>query len=397
MIEFNFEGYKRKNNTVGIRNRILVIATDECCDGVARKIAGFSSNGVVLTNHYTCMLGGNEETYLQMIEIAVNPNIYGVIIISMGCGSINPFEMSDVIKKKRKDDNVFPLSLQKEKGGINTIKIGQQLINKFDQEIRSLKTSVCSSKDLIIGVKCGGSDFTSGFTSNPSVGLAVDKLVEGGSTCIAGELFELAGCEELIRERFISKIEYDKFISLISKEIKRWNVGELQLETMSVGNYCGGLTTIEEKSLGALYKTGTCKIQGALEISFHKMEKPTKHGFYLSDVTMLCGGSETNFAALGCQAILWTTSSAAVDSLLTPTITVSGNSKVINDDICIDATGVETGTDTYETISENIIKYLKKVCDGAKTQTEDYSSTYLTLFQKDRRVETILFSQKCFN
>lgn len=243
---------------------------------------------------------------------------------------------------------------------------------------------------LFVGIKCGGSDTSSGIASNPSVGLAADKLIDMGASAVAGELLELLGCEHILKERAVTPEVFEKIEQLISDEEKRWHVEGTQVETMSVGNSIGGLTTIEEKSLGALAKTGSKPIQDILRINAKKLEKPEVPGMYLSETTMLCGGSAMHFAALGCQVILWTTGGAGFNNPIVPVIRVSGNSQLINEDIDIDATGIMRGEDSLENVSEEILKTLAGVINGEKTAIEDFGYAYCSLIQKDQRVERLL-------
>lgn len=383
-----FLGYERADKSVGIRNKILIVSVDECCDGIARKIAENSENSVVLTNWYTCMLGGNEETLNQMIEVAKSPNVASVIVIAMGCGSILPEQVADPIKLINKPVEI--LTCQKEGGTKKTIKNGISIITEMDKYISTLKRKEFSLDKLIVGVKCGGSDTSSGIASNPSVGEAVDKLVDMGATCIAGELFELIGCNEILNKRAVSNEIAAKINQLIENEEKRWSIEGTDIETMSIGNSIGGLTTIEEKSLGALHKTGSRPIQDILQINKDFIEKPQKTGFYLSETTMLCGGAGVNFASLGAHIILWTSGAAGFNNSIVPVIRVSGNYDLMNDDIDVDVSNIMSGTMGVDEASNIILEKVISVANGEATSIEDYGDSTMTLYQKDQRVETLL-------
>lgn len=162
------------------------------------------------------------------------------------------------------------------------------------------------------------------------------------------------------------------------------------MESMSIGNCIGGLTTIEEKSFGALHKTGSAPIQGFLQISNSGIDHPDKPGFYLSDVSHLCGGAGTNFAALGVQVVMWTSGAAGFDNELVPVIKVSGNKDLINDDVDVDATGIMDGSDSAARVGQRIVDKVEAVCNGEPTATEGFGSSFLTLYQKDVRVEQLL-------
>jgi altronate dehydratase large subunit len=383
-----FRGYQREDGSVGIRNLIMVIAADECAEGIARAISEKTPGTVVVTNYNTCMYGGNEEMIGTMINAATNPNIAGALVINMGCGSITPDLVAGPIRATGRP--VETLTCIKESGTVSTIREGLKRIAKIVEHANATPMVDAPISKLLVGIKCGGSDTSSGIASNPSVGLAADKLIDMGASAVAGELLELLGCEHILKERAVTLEVSEKINQLISDEEKRWHVEGTQVETMSVGNSIGGLTTIEEKSLGALAKTGTKPIQDILRINATKLEKPEAPGMYLSETTMLCGGSAMHFAALGCQVILWTTGGAGFNNPIVPVIRVSGNSQLINEDIDIDATGVMRGEDSLENVSEQILKTLEGVINGEKTAIEDFGYAYCSLIQKDQRVERLL-------
>ena len=384
----NFKGYERADGSVGIRNKVCIIAVDECCEGIARKIAEISDKTVVLTNWYTCMLGGNEETFNQMIEVGKNPNVAGVIVIAMGCGSILPEQIAGVIRKTGKPAET--MTCQEEKGTKKTIEKGRKMVEEMERMIEKLQPREFPVSRLIVGVKCGGSDTSSGIASNPAVGNAVDKLVDLQAICIGGELFELQGCDEELSKRAVSPSVMKKIEELIDNERKRWSVEGTDIETMSIGNSVGGLTTIEEKSLGALHKTGSRPIQGILQINKDWIDKPEQPGFYLSEATMLCGGAGVNFAALGAHLILWTSGAAGFNNPIVPVIRVSGNAELINEDIDVDVSGIMENRLSMDEAGNLILDKVIKTASGEKTAIEDWGEATMTLYQKDQRVEKLL-------
>lgn len=383
-----FMGYKRPDGTVGIRNKILIISVDECCEGIARHIAKDFDDAVLLTNYYTCMLGGNEETFHQMIEVGKNPNVAACLVIAMGCGSISAEEIMKGISKSGK--KVLALECIKSGGTRKTIELGKQRMKELTQYSNSFEREPFSIEKLIVGVKCGGSDTSSGIASNPSVGSMVDQLVDLGGTAIGGELMELLGCEKVLAGRAKNKEVADKILSLIKNEENRWSVAGTEVETMSVGNSIGGLTTLEEKSMGAVHKMGSKSILDVLQINKDFIDKPKEPGFYLSEATMLCGGSAINYASFGAQIIVWTTGGAGFNNPLIPVILVSGNEDLINEDIDIDGTGVMKGIEGIDSVADKIIEKLLKVASGGPTKIEGYGEASMTLYQKDQRVERLL-------
>lgn len=389
-----FMGYERPDGSVGIRNKILIIAVDECCEGIARGIARHSENAVVLTNWYTCMLGGNEETFRQMIAVGKNPNVAAVIVIAMGCGSILPHQVGDEIAATGKP--VVCMNCEKLRGTRNTVEYGICCLKKFEEELCRMRRKPCPVSKLIVAVKCGGSDTSSGIASNPSAGAALDRLVDMGAICIGGELFELQGCEEILGKRAVSPQVAEKITALISYERIRWSVEGTDIETMSIGNCVGGLTTIEEKSLGALHKMGSHPIQDVLQINKDFIDHPETPGFYLSEATMLCGGAGVNYASFGAHMILWTSGAAGFQNAIVPVIRISGNSDLINEDIDIDASAIMNGAAGVEEIADKIIERVVETAGGKPTSIEGIGESTMTLYQKDQRVETLL-NLRCAN
>lgn len=384
----SFNGYLRPNGAVGIRNKLLIIAVDECCEGIARGIAQAMGDAVVLTNWYTCMLGGNEESFHQMIAVGQNPNVAGVLVIAMGCGSILPEQIAAPIQAQ--GTPTATLTCQKNGGTRRSIAAGIEILLSMQAHMRKQKRQPFPVSRLVVGVKCGGSDTSSGIASNPSVGLAVDKVVEQGGTAIGGELFELIGCEKILSARAANPAVGQKLLTLIEQERQRWSVPGTEVETMSIGNSVGGLTTIEEKSLGALHKMGHQPITGVLQINKNGVERPQAAGFYLSEVTMLCGGAGVNFASLGAHLILWTSGAAGFNNAIVPVVRVSGNADLYNDDMDVDVCGIMDGTLSLEQAATKVFSAALDVASGQATALENIGDSTMTLYQKDQRLETLL-------
>lgn len=383
-----FKGFARSDGSVGIRNHILIMAVDECAEGIARAIADKIKNAIVVTNYNTCMYGGNEEMINTMTQTGINPNVAGVLVLAMGCGSIDPEIVALPIRETGRPS--YSLTCVKNKGTRSTIQEGLALAKQLEEYADRVERIDAPISKLIIGVKCGGSDTSSGIASNPSAGRAVDMLVDNGMTAVAGELIELIGCEDILRERAVSTDVADKIVRLIEEEEKRWHIQGADVETMSIGNSVGGLTTLEEKSLGALHKTGTRPIQDVLQINSKGHKKPSTPGMYLSEVTHLCGGAGMHFAALGAHMILWTTGGAGFNNAIVPVIRISGNQFLINEDIDIDATGIMRAEEGIDSVATRIVSKVQAVANGEQTNIEEIGYAYCSLYQKDQRLERLL-------
>ena len=385
-----FNGYLRPDGKAGIRNKMLIVAVDECADGVCKAIAREFPRAVVITNFVTCMMAGNEELLANLIGCGKNPNVGGILVASMGCGSIDPEVVAAPVRETGKP--VETLKIMECGGSVKAIQAGRELAQKLDHAIAAVPCEPVDINKLVVGVKCGGSDTSSGLASNPTVGEAADRLIDAGATVIGGELIELIGGEDYIIDRINDPAVEEKFLRLVSAEEKRWHVPGSDVEIMSVGNSTGGLTTIEEKTLGAISKFGSREVMGILEAGPRGIETPdpARPGLYLSEATHLCGASAVNFAAMGCQAIVWTSGGAGFNNALVPVIRVSGNPELITEDQDIDATGIMKGEETAKDAGKRLVQKVHAVASGEKTAIEDVASAYMSIYQKEQRLEQFL-------
>lgn len=384
----NFNGYIRPDGSVGIRNSILIVAVDECCDGICRAIAKDYDNAVVVTNFVTCMQAGNEELLHNIIGVGKNPNIANVLVVAMGCGSINP----EIVAKPIRDTGKTSLSMRvMDLGGTRkAIEHGRTLIAELAEEADKCERTEVPLSKLTVGVKCGGSDASSGLASNPVVGTAVDKLVDNGGTVIGGEVIEFIGGEKYLLDRCRNDEVRAKLDRIIKAEEKRWSIPGADVEIMSIGNSVGGLTTIEEKTLGALHKFGTHSIQGVLEANKDGIERPEEAGLYLAEVTHLCGASAINFAAMGANCILWTSGGSGFNNAIVPVIRISGNDELFTDDQDIDARAIMRGEATSTEIGSQLFDKVLEVANGKETAVEGFGYAYCSIYQKEQRLEACL-------
>lgn len=392
--KMTFKGYVRPDGSVGIRNRLLVIGVDECVDGLCRAVAAdYGSEAAVLTNFVTCMLGGNEELVHNLVEVGKNPNIGGVLVVAMGCGSIMPEDVAAAVARSGKPCR--SMRVMEQGGSRRAIAHGKALAAELHAEMSKARREDAPLSKLIVGVKCGGSDASSGLASNPVAGYAADKLLDAGGTVIGGEIIELIGGEHFMLERCVSQAVRDKLARIIKAEEARWSVPGVEVEIMSVGNSVGGLTTIEEKTLGALHKYGTHPVEDVLEFSKRGLERPGKPGFYLSEASHLCGASATHFAAMGAQMIIWTSGGAGFDNQIIPVLRVSGNPELFTEDQDIDARPIMEGKASSAEIGEKLFDRLLEVAGGSPTNIEGIAYSYASIYQKDQRLEKYLENCKC--
>ncbi len=363
-----FQGYMREYG-VGVRNHVAIIPTVGCVNEVVLRIAQNVRGAVPLLHHQGCaQLAPDLETVKRVLSgIARNPNVSSVLIVSLGCESVQPDEVIDAI------GDLKPVGLVRvQEGGLTAavsagIAKAQELVFAAAAEREN-----ASVEDLVIGVKCGASDTTSGLASNVAVGRAVDRIIDMGGTVIFGETTELMGAEDVVVRRSATPEVADTILTRIQEmEERAKSMGvDMRGSQPTVGNMAGGISTIEEKSLGAVVKSGTRPIVGALEYG----EAPSGKGLYFMDSP----GRELEFltglAATGAQLILFSTGLGAIQGFsLVPVIKVTGNEITtwhLSEHIDVDVSSIVRGEEELEDAGERLLREILRVASGAEVKAE---------------------------
>jgi altronate dehydratase large subunit len=357
-----FLGYPRSNGTVGIRNKIVVVSSVVCANTVVRRVAEKIDNAVAITHPFGCGQWGisYSNTFNILAGLASNPNIYGALVIGLGCETLFSNLLADKIKESKKPVDSF--NIQDVKGGtINAIEKGVSICKRFDKEAKTVKKESFDFSHITLGLECGGSDATSGLTANQALGIVSDKLVNLGGTSILPEFAEWYGAHHLLSKRAINEEVAEEIMSLFKGKL---------FENRSPGNIAGGLSTPEEKSLGNIAKGGKATIQGVIQYG----EKPRSKGLWLMVEPGLDVISMTALAAAGANIIVFTTGRGTpFGSPVAPVIKICGNPKTCDymaNNIDIDASQIITNGKSIENISDLLWKKLVDVCNGEKTRAE---------------------------
>ncbi|MGI6742382.1 MAG: UxaA family hydrolase [Eubacteriales bacterium] len=318
--EYTFMGYPRADGKVGIRNDIWIIPTVGCVNKVAEKLAA-ECGCFALTHPYGCsQLGDDHEiTRLTLAGLAHNPNAGGVLIIALGCEN-NTIEKFKPLVADFDSDRIRYLVCQ-DKG--NEITEGKRLISELKSSTsKDVRKSFPLSK-LTVGLKCGGSDGYSGITANPLVGRFSDFLTSFGGSVVLTEVPEMFGAETLLMERAVSRQVFDDIVELINN-YKEYFVrhGQTVYENPSPGNLDGGITTLEDKSLGCTQKSGSSPVVGVLGYG----DRVDGRGLWLLDGPGNDMVAITNLTAAGCNLILFTTGRGTPLGAPVPTLKISSNS-----------------------------------------------------------------------
>ena len=385
-----FKGYRRKNGQVGVRNYYLLIGVCDALDGILYNISKNFDNVLTITSEHGCPASGNEQVINNLAGLADNPNIIGVLIVGMGCEGVKP----EMVRAAMTIDKPVKIMKVTEMGGtLKAIEEGKKIIEEMKKD-EQFERQLIDISELTIGVKCGGSDATSGIAGNTCAGNAVDKLVDHGGTAIFTEPIECIGGEENLIKRAVNERVVEDIRKMLIDEEKRWTVPSVDIEFMCFGNIQGGLSTIEEKSLGAIHKSGTRPIRGVLKYNNDILEKPSGKGVYLQDGTMLFSHCITHLAAAGCQILLFITGiGASVVSQVMPTIKICGNSSSYNhlkDDMDINAGRFIDGDKNIDEIGEEIFKKIISVAEGEKTKLEGIAYSGFSIYKRDPRLEYFL-------
>ncbi|MBW2339419.1 MAG: UxaA family hydrolase [Deltaproteobacteria bacterium] len=386
-----FNGYERPDGSVGVRNILLVLAVADCSEPVARMIAEEIYGAFAITQHYGCIPG--QMVANTLIGVGENPNVAAVLLVGMGCEGMPAHALGKTIKRSGKP--VEWISIQELGGTHNALTKGKQILKGMSEKISRLKRKEFDISKLIIGVKCGGSDTTSGLAGNPAVGAFVDMLIDAGGAAIMSEPIEAVGAEEPLAKRALNEEVKKQIYKMIGDEEKRWSVPGAQMEFMCKGNVDGGLTTIEEKSLGAIHKSGSRPIVGVLENSDRLLEKvPEGAGFYLQDGTHMEPMAMSFMAAAGAQMVIFVTGCGGTfGHAIVPMIKVTGNPETYSKmpgDMDINAGTIITGEESIDSVGRRIFDEVIEVASGKATLGETLGYHNFSVYRRDPRLEALL-------
>ena len=369
------EGYLRSDGRKGIRNVVAVIYTVECSHHVATRIAGGMEDDVHVIGFGGCY--PNDYSAMMLRRLATHPNVGAVLIVSLGCEGFDRADLARTVASTGRP--VHTLVVQHAGGTRATIEAGRAWVREAREEIASVPRVPVEIADLVIGTICGGSDSTSGITANPAVGLAFDRLVDGGATAIFEETGELIGCEYQMAERAITPELGEELVGAVHKAEAYYTV--LGHGSFAAGNAEGGLTTIEEKSLGAYAKSGRAPISGIIKPG----DIPAHPGLYLLDVipdgevrwgfpNINDNAEAAELMACGAHMILFTTGrGSVVGSAISPIVKVCANPETyarMAEDMDVNAGRVIEGQGTLADVGAEIVQLVREVAGGRQTASE---------------------------
>ena len=396
-------GFPRKDGKIGIRNKVLIIFTVDCSSYVAQKISEhFRQLGenVDVVGTRPCL--DNQVNIRRLLSFSVHPNVGATLVVGHGCEFTQP---DRIVEYAKENGRISEYIYTQESGGtIGSISKGIKIVSRMLESIKNGPRYPLYLKDLIFGAKCGGSDFTSGLAGNPLVGNFFDKIIDLGGTCVFEEMTEAIGLKKYLTERAANKKAareiidtYDKSV-LICKKSGQYAI--------SPGNMRGGLSTIEEKSMGAVIKSGTQPIQGVLKIA----QRPPKSGLWLLDrlqdehftTSHITGGdanSMMDLITLGTHfCFLVTGRGHIICNPIAPTIKITGNSNTFNkmiDDIDINAGQLLTGEKNLSELTKDLLNYVILLCNGKQSKGEKLGHREAEFFPNYQFPNKVVRPEQC--
>ncbi len=377
-----FHGYPRSDGSAGIRNTVGVIALMDNVNGIARKIAGNVRGTELVTDLFgRKLIGLNHEMRLKAIHgMATNPNLGGVILVTLHGVSAETF--AEPIAAAGKD--VECVVYQDIGGTLRTIEQGTLIAAKMAKKVSGVQRSEQPLSKLVMGVECGGSDFSSGIAGNPALGHAADLLMEAGGSVVLSETAEIMGAEHLMAERAVDDKASSDIIDAIAEMeelARRAGVPDIRRGNPSADNIKGGLTTLAEKSLGAVKKGGSKPLQGV--VGYCDPVIPDPPGFYFMSTPSPACESMTGLAAGGAQIIGFNTGLGQPSAHpFVPTVKISGNPATAGnapDDLDISVSGILTGEISIEEGGRRIYEEILAVANGKATYTELFGTGQSTI------------------
>lgn len=372
-----FMGYRRKDGSVGIRNEIWIINTVGCVNKTAEKLANLTG-AKAFPHPFGCsQLGCDQKTTQLILKGLVNhPNAAGVLVLGLGCEN-NNIKVFKEILGQYDEDRVRFLNCQDVS---DEIEAGVKIINELKENAEKQGREPIGVSELKIGLKCGGSDGFSGITANALLGNLTDKVVSMGGACVLTEVPEMFGAEHLLMERCENKEIFDKTVSLINNYKEYFiNHGQVIYENPSPGNKEGGITTLEEKSLGCVQKGGSCKVVDVLDYG----DTVTKNGLSLLNGPGNDMVAVTNLTAAGAHLILFTTGRGTPLGAPVPTVKVSTNKALADKKkgwIDFDSSPLLEGKGMDE-LTDEFLSYLIDVASGKETLNEQNGYSEISIFK----------------
>jgi altronate dehydratase large subunit len=382
-----FRGYVRADGRIGVRNHVLVIPTVICAAVVAERIAAsIAPTGAALPHLAGCGQIGPDlhVTHDTLAAYAHHPNVGAVIVVALGCEQVVAQHLAETARQSGRPAQI--VSIQGEGGTIKATERGIAIARELSAAIGHAERVECPASSLVLSVKCGGSDYTSGLASNPVVGRVADRLVDLGGSVVLGEIAEIMGAEHLLAARASTHEVGAQLLRVVNRvEAEAMALGlDIRGTQPSPGNIRGGLTTIEEKSLGATHKAGE---RTRLEDVVPYAAPITKRGLTVMDTPGLDVESVTGMVGGGAQVVVFTTGlGTPTGNPIAPVIKITGNARTAEtmaDNIDVDVSRVLTDAESFETASARLLDTVLDVASGRETKAEQLGHREFAIYRRN--------------
>lgn len=366
-------GYRRPDGRVGFRNHLVILPTSVCASEAAVRIAGEVPGAVALPHQHGCCQMGDDyrQTLRTLVGLASNPNVGASIVVGLGCEGIQAETVREELAAA--GTRAARLVIQDHGGTRGTVDEGVRLATEMAAELERTERVPCVISDIVLGLECGGSDPTSGIASNPAVGVASDLLIDAGGTSILSETTELIGAEHILARRAVDDEVASRILEVVARteEHARAAGADLRGSQPTPGNIAGGLSTIEEKSLGCIYKAGSAPVRGVLE---YAERVPRGGGLYFMDTPGQDIDSITAMVAGGAQIVVFTTGRGTpTGNPVAPVIKVTGNGdtfRSMGEHIDINAGRIIDDGIEVAAVGQEIYDMILAVASGSRTAAE---------------------------
>lgn len=366
-----FQGFRRANGTVGIRNHVLVLPSVMCANHVVDRIGRAVPEAITVGHPTGCSQVGAdfEQTKRTMAGFAANPNVAAVLVVGLGCETNESKALAHEIAAR--GQRVEVLGIQETGGTTETIARGIAIVRELVREAAAWQRETCAVSELILGTECGGSDGFSGITANPALGYASDRLVAAGGTVILAEVPELVGAEHLLAARASEPVaaKLYEMIERVEARARAMHV-DMRYGNPTQGNIAGGLSTIEEKSLGAAYKGGSSALREVVEYA----ERPAERGLVVMDTPGQDIEQMTGMVAGGAQVVVFTTGRGTpTGSPIAPVIKVATNTAMfekMRENMDVNAGTILDGSRTLEQVGDEIFDWIVDAANGREPAAE---------------------------
>lgn len=379
----HFMGYPRPDGRVGIRNKVLILPTSVCASDLAARIAREVPGCVSFHNQNGCSQVPKDQnvTLDALAGFAANPNMYGSVILSLGCEGCQNDIVVDMIAEQTNKPSCSVI-IQKVGGIQAAFEAGVAAAKKLVAEMQTVERQKTPLSKLVLGTNCGGSDTTSGLGANPLIGEVSDWLVSQGGASVLCETSEFFGGEQILAARAKDKKTADEILKIVKdyEDYVHLFGAEMREGNPSPGNIAGGLTTLEEKSLGCIHKGGHSIINNVYPYAGHLQ---SEEGLVIMDTPGNDPSSVAGLIAGGCQLVLFSTGlGTATGNALAPVFRITANpntAKTMADAIDFDASETIFGPHTMIQVRDQLLKELVACCDGAETCSEKLGFTETAL------------------